>query len=256
MSAVGTSAWRKEVWGNGCDESAIISANWILGAGKIQCHKNSIRVWRAVGRIMWRHRYVIRNGVTGCYNCRPITGGTAPSAHAQGVALDVNWDTNPYRLDKLVTDMPLQMVHEIQALKNTAGTSAVRWGGDWDGRPETKHSNYDAMHYEVICTPKDIRIGFPVPELDGDDQTTWSLLALNEKGPGVMQLQAMLNSMIDLELVEDGYFGPKTEAGVQAYQGSRGLKVDGVMGLGTWTALIHGQPEVLAGVPLPHKGQA
>lgn len=253
MSTPGTSAWRIENWGRGCDESVMISDYWIPGAGKIRCHKNSIRVWRAVGRIMRAFNYHIRSDVTGCYNCRNITGTKTPSAHSQGIALDTNWDTNPYRLDKVITDMPISMVTAIQSLKNDAGVIAVRWGGDWDGRPETKNSNYDAMHWEIICTPHDVKIGFSIPPFSIADQRMWPLLALNEKGGAVTQLQFYL--LQETEIDTDGYFGPKTEAAVKGYQQSRGLTPDGIVSLATWTAMINKQPSIASGAVSPHKNQ-
>lgn len=254
MSTIGSSAWRAENWGHGCDRSVIVKAYWMIGAPAIECHKNSVRVWRAVGRIMRKHGYHVRGDVTGCYVCRKITGGSSLSAHAQGIALDVNWDTNPYRLDKVVTDMPPDMVHEIQQLENSVGVRAVRWGGDWDGRPETAHSNYDAMHWEVICTQADVKKGFFIPVFSVADQKMWPLLALNEKGGAVTQLQMYLNSYGD-NLDTDGYFGPKTDAAVRKFQVSRGLGADGVVGLGTWTSLISKQPALEPGEVAPHKGQ-
>jgi hypothetical protein len=151
--------------------------------------------------------------------------------------------------------MPPAMVAEIQALKNDGGIAAVRWGGDWDGRPDTPHSNYDAMHWEVICTPHDVKIGFSIPTFNVADQSMWPLLAMDEKGGAVTQLQLYLAS-VDFVVDQDGYFGTKTEAAVKQYQVSRGLPADGLVGLGTWTALINQQPELAVGSPAPHKGQA
>lgn len=251
MSSPGSSAWRAEFWGKGCDAKVIVPAYWIAGAPRVQIHRNAVRVFRAVGRILRAHQYTVRGDVTGGYNCRKITGGTSISAHAQGIALDVNWDTNPYRTDKLVTDMPEAMTNAIMSLTNDAGVKAVRWGGDWDGRPETPNSNYDAMHFEVVCTPHDVKIGFSIPPFDETNPSRWPLLARDEKGGAVTQLQLHLG-----DLDADGYFGPLTEDAVKAFQLARGLPADGVVGLGTWTALLTGQPILAAGDIAPHKGQA
>lgn len=258
MATRGTSAWRAEVWGKGCDPSVIVAAYWQMGGPKIQCHRSVVGAFRALGRIMRAHHYLARPGVTGAYVCRPITGGSSLSAHAYGIALDVNWDTNPYRLDKLVTDMPRAMVEEIEALQTDKGVKALRWGGDWDGRPETPHSNYDAMHVEAMATPEELRWGFSIPDFDPDDQWTWPMLAFNEKGAAVRRLQAAINNVNVTEspLMIDGFFGTQTQLGVAAYQHSRGLPSDGVVGLGTWTALFSDQGPVAAGIPNPHKGQA
>lgn len=202
---------------------------------------------------MRSHSYHPRRDVTGCYNCRPITGGTAPSAHAQGIALDVNWDTNPYRLDKVVTDMPRDMIQEALALKTIEGVPLFRWGGDWDNRPETRNSNYDAMHWEIIASPDEIRRMILVPDFDESKQNMWPLLTVGERGPGVKKLQNMLNETFVHPTYVDGEFGPMTEAAVRDYQTSRKLPSDGVVGLGTWTALITKQPQLKDTDPSPHK---
>lgn len=36
----------------------------------------------------------------------------------------------------------------------------------------------------------------------------------------------------------DGYFGPITEARVKKYQKSKGITVDGIVGLSTWSQLL------------------
>jgi hypothetical protein len=257
MAPRGTSAWRAESWGKGCDPSVIISAYWLAGSGKIQCHRDALGYFRAVGRIMRKHRYVVRRDVTGCYVCRPITGGTAPSAHAQGIALDVNWDTNPYRLDKLVTDMPRAMVEEIEALTTITGLKAGRWGGDWDGRPETAQGNYDAMHFELMITPAEARPGawsnFWTHGFDEADQWAWPLVTIGERGNGVKQLQLHVNRSIGSSLKVDGFFGEKTDYAVKAYQKSRGLEADGIVSLGTWTAILTDQPALPPGAARPGK---
>lgn len=259
MTTRGSSAWRAETWGNGCDPSAIVAAFWQLGGAKIQCHKSAVGVFRALGRIMRRYHYIGRSGVTGCYNCRQITGGTSLSAHAYGIAIDVNWDTNPYRTDKVVSDMPRAMIEEIEALTTDKGVKALRWGGDWDGRPETPHSNYDAMHFEVMAEPAELRWGFSVPDFDPGNQWEWPMLAFNEKGPAVKRLQAAINqaNLPNVPTLSiDGIFGQKVQLGVAEYQVSRGLPPDAVVGLGTWTAILHNQPALTSGGVSPHKNQA
>lgn len=256
MAPRGSSAWRRDEWGPGCDTSVIIGGQFQIGGPRVQAHRRAFVAFRAMGRIMYRHRYVARPLVTGGYICRPITGGTAPSAHAQGIALDVNWDTNPYRLDKLVTDMPRAMVEEIEALRTDKGAVALRWGGDWDGRPETKQGNYDSMHYEIMATPEELRWGFSVPDFDPADQWSWPLLVETEKGRAVARMQSLLNKALDSSKIkEDGFFGPQTRSKIVEYQGSRGLPTDAVVGFGTWTALLTGQPRHEEGMELVHKSQ-
>lgn len=250
----GSGAWRSANWGPGCDRSQITAAYWIIDSGKIQCNVNAVSAFRALGRVMRAHGYHSRRDVTGCYNCRPITGGTAPSAHSQGIALDVNWDTNPYRLDHVVTDMPRAMVEEIVALETHEGIPMFRWGGDWDNRPDTPNSNYDAMHFEIIATPDELRFRVVTPDFDETDQKMWPLLAIGERGPAVKRLQQMLNAVDgQSKVTADGIFGLLTAQSVGTYQMTRQLPQDAVVGLGTWTALFTKQPAIGLNEIPPHK---
>jgi len=54
----------------------------------------------------------------------------------------------------------------------------------------------------------------------------------------VVRLQHVLNDLGHGPLVEDGDFGPKTDAAVKAFQGNQGLTTDGVVGTTTWTNLL------------------
>ena len=54
----------------------------------------------------------------------------------------------------------------------------------------------------------------------------------------VKTVQILLNKYNKAGLVEDGGFGSKTDAAVRAYQKSRGLGVDGIVGIKTWGQLL------------------
>jgi peptidoglycan hydrolase-like protein with peptidoglycan-binding domain len=54
----------------------------------------------------------------------------------------------------------------------------------------------------------------------------------------VRQVQCELNwSVLDINIAEDGYFGPATLAAVRRFQGCAGIGVDGIVGPQTWAAL-------------------
>lgn len=64
-------------------------------------------------------------------------------------------------------------------------------------------------------------------------------LRLCDKGPAVMAVQTGLVAAgyaVDV----DGYFGPGTQAAVRSFQQARGLEADGLVGPGTWPALVGG----------------
>jgi peptidoglycan hydrolase-like protein with peptidoglycan-binding domain len=50
------------------------------------------------------------------------------------------------------------------------------------------------------------------------------------RGPFVRTVQASLNAIADVGLVEDGSYGPATEAAVRRFQGFARLDVDGIVG--------------------------
>jgi peptidoglycan hydrolase-like protein with peptidoglycan-binding domain len=72
----------------------------------------------------------------------------------------------------------------------------------------------------------------------------WPLLRQGQPAPGPMAvepiktLQYLLRQHGHPEVVVDGVFGPITAAAVRAFQQSRGLVVDGIVGNQTWPALI------------------
>lgn len=67
---------------------------------------------------------------------------------------------------------------------------------------------------------------------------TFRYLQKGDSGPQVLTLQALLNAFNGAGLDQDGSFGDRTYAAVIAYQRSRGLAVDGVVGAETWTQLL------------------
>jgi hypothetical protein len=216
-------------------------------------NRRALSAFLLLGRAFQRYGYIVRAGVTGSYNCRPITGGSVPSSHSWGTSVDVNWDTNPYVKTKLITDVPRPLVEIIEAYRTRDGQQVWRWGGDWDGNPATGEANYDAMHWEIMCSPAALHWGDPVfrvPTLDTSRRSTWPLLLEGCRGPAVQQLQSMLNG--DDPRLNDGIFGPKTRALLKDFQAQRRMTIDGVVGLATWTALLNKLPP---GDVAPNKGQ-
>lgn len=121
------------------------------GGGRVTVRTPIVAAVRALDDCLRVHDYRTRTDDTGAYNCRKITGGTGYSLHAYGIAVDLNWLSNPYGR-RLVTDMPAAMVADIKAIRTRNGKRVWRWGGDYSG-------NKDAMHFEVICHPADMATG-------------------------------------------------------------------------------------------------
>jgi hypothetical protein len=196
----------------------------------------------------------VRQGDTGAYNCRVITGGRGHSLHAFGIAVDVNWNTNPYRADNvLVTDMPRVMVDNVLRIRTMNGARVFRWGGDYT-------TSKDAMHFEIVCTPDELATGIDwstvrQATLREEQPHRWPLVQRGDRGPAVERLHQLLAIAAP---GEPGYglFGARTEAVVREYQQTHALEVDGRVGRQTWTALLTSQPEVAPDEPGPVKRQA
>lgn len=240
----GTAEWRGEYW-SACEDADLEVVSFSVGV-RLAVARDAREAFDALFDTMAAHRYPVRPDTTGTYNCRPVTGGSVLSSHAFGIAVDVNWDTNPYSRERLVTDMPRPMIDSILAIRTVEEVSVWRWGGDWDGRPDTPHSVYDAMHFEIVATPEQLRAG--IPRVQAATQITGRpTLRRGSRGPAVRDLQDLL------EIRSDGIFGPKTEEAVRQYQSARGLQVDGIVGPQTWTALVHDLPPLEAGDIPPGK---
>jgi hypothetical protein len=250
MAARGSNAWRLEEWGPPCTVPLVVIPIY-AGGPRLQVHRTAAPAFLQLGQVFLRHGYVIRRA--GGFNCRRITGGRVYSSHAWGISGDFNDDTNPYRTDRLVTDMPRALIEDIEAIVTRDGVQVFRSGADWDGRPETPHSNYDAMHKEIIATPAELAAGFdvlPPTAAHGASALAYPVVRRGARGPLVVQLQQLLGLVVT---TGNGTFGPRTEMAVKIYQAERGLEPDGIVGAATWTALLTNMPPLPAGAPRPQK---
>jgi hypothetical protein len=85
--------------------------------------------------------YNLKSGETGAYNCRPIAGTSKPSNHSWGLAIDINWNDNPYSYT-FHSEIPPKVV----AMWNDCGWY---WGGFYSNR-------HDTMHFEYVGKPSDV----------------------------------------------------------------------------------------------------
>lgn len=185
--------WWRQHWGSPCkrhDPTAVI-----IGGHRFVTDGRMVPAWEAWEMVRARHGYVVNppypDGDSGMYNCRHI--GNDPerpmSVHAWAGAIDVNWNSNPDG-SRLITDMPKPMRDDLHALRTRAGAPVFRWGGDWDRDPRTDHSYYDAMHWELVCTPAELASGVIDPRhqeddmpLDDNDKAWLRALATEIAGP-------------------------------------------------------------------------
>ena len=66
-----------------------------------------------------------------------------------------------------------------------------------------------------------------------------AVIKLHSTGASIKFLQKTLNYILNLNLDDDGKFGPLTQTAVENYQSKKGLVEDGEVGFNTWTSLIN-----------------
>jgi len=115
-----------------CDKSQmqtinIFDKNVEVYKGTVNSLKRIDTKWRAMPEAQ---RYKI-NTIAG-YDCRTVAGKKAWSAHAYGLALDINASKNPFGKERK-TDMP-------PSFRQLFKDEGWGWGGDWQNVK-------DAMHY-------------------------------------------------------------------------------------------------------------
>ncbi|MFS8980780.1 peptidoglycan-binding protein [Cupriavidus necator] len=149
---------------------------------------------------------------------------TAVSNHSWGTAIDLTLDGV---LDIRGDGRVQQGLVKIAPIFNDGGWF---WGAGF--RTE------DAMHFEcsddlVRSWAVDGKLGNPARAA----AATASLLSLGDRGPDVAKVQTALNRN-GSQLLVDGEFGRNTLAAVMAFQASRHLVADGVVGEKTLAALF------------------
>lgn len=115
------------------------------------------------------------------------------------------------------------------------------WGKKW-GNKGTCYMWWDdvfALNDVIVLTP---------PEADGNEENNVVVrrtLKKGMEGADVKELQTLLiRCGFRCDMGEpDGVFGSKTDAAVRAYQKSRDLSVDGVVGPNTWASLDLEEPD-------------
>ena len=149
-----------------------------FGPDRIRVSPPAAEAFTALAAVLTHHGYVIRPEDTDSYNCRQITGGTGKSLHAYGIAVDVNWKTNPFikhepgserpvrfsdkttqeeraldvRFGLADTDMTEAMIADVERIKTKSGLRVFEWGGRWRDRK-------DCMHFELDVSPDELASG-------------------------------------------------------------------------------------------------
>jgi len=147
-----------------------------FGPDRIRVAPGTADSWAALAAVMAHHGYAIRTTDTDSYNCREAKGANGRSLHSFGIALDVNWKTNPWRdhggeraprfsakatQDERAedvrrgladTDMTKAMIDDVLAVRTRKNVRVFEWGGNWK-------SVKDAMHFELDLSPDELAEG-------------------------------------------------------------------------------------------------
>src|SRR5215470_2018888 len=170
-----TTAQQRELWKQfECNQDAMTVIDF--GPDRVRVAPPAVDAFRALASVLLAHGYQIRVDDTDSYNCRAIKGGTGKSLHSYGIALDINWNTNPFKEtpdDRTVrfstksaqseraqdvkvgvadTDMTPDMIEDVLAIKTKNGQRVFEWGGNWKDRK-------DAMHFELDVSPAELQAG-------------------------------------------------------------------------------------------------
>ena len=138
-----------------------------------------------------------------------------------------------------VNRIPLASDLSIQDLRpSTHGVlTEIRISGTYTAFP-------DLSSTDPVNTPPPVITQPPLPPSPPPPNEIWPpypgvVLRRGMQGPSIKQMQERLNTLgANPQLVNDGAFGPLTEAAVVAFQEQRGLNADGMVGVITWNELF------------------
>lgn len=148
MSTINLNDYSKDAsqkgWGKGwpsCEgaKNSIVMVTTTVSSTKLPVHNRISDLVRFLANETERRGYRLKPAQCWGYNCRQIAGTNRPSNHSWGLAVDLNWNDNPYNTTS-VHAMPTW----VARLWNEYGFA---WGGDYSGNRQ------DWMHLEFMGTP-------------------------------------------------------------------------------------------------------
>lgn len=238
-------AARTKGWGPGwpnCQSSKMARAK-APGGAAAQVRKEIVALVETLFEITELEGYKLKAASTGGYNCRAIAGTRTASNHSWGLAVDLNWNDNPYSLI-FKSDIPPAVVHAWEQ-------AGFYWGGRYRVRK-------DAMHFEYLGSPsnvaRDLKIAKarlaslrgpvkpptpkppvvtpPAPKPAAGRKPGSRTIARGNTGADVRVLQRFLG------IKDDGVFGAQTDRAVRSYQVMRKVKQTGIVDAKLWAPIL------------------
>lgn len=223
---------------------------------RVTVHKRIARLVQILADETERRGYLAKLGQTGAMNCRPIAGTKTPSNHSYGLAIDWNWQSNPYSSSKTHTNP--QWMYDLWARYGWANGSM--YSGPWDwmhfeqmGTPAQVDALTALAEHEILGNPSPtVPIIPPAPVPGTATPIVWTketdvILPVLYEGDGkkgtprgnlhwyVLSLQALLSVRgVSKSPALDGVFGPATTAAVKELQTRQKITADGAVGPATW----------------------
>lgn len=230
---------------------------------RVSVHRRIARLVQILGDETERRGHLAKLGQTGAFNCRPIGGTRTPSNHSWAIAIDWNWQDNPFSRNPRHTNP--DWMYELWARFGFANGAMYSGAKDWMhiefmGSPQQADWLTSLAEFEILGNPQPpVPIIPPAPGPGVIVPILWiqeaeMALPVLYEGDGVkgtrrgvthwyvLRLQAMLN-VCGLKAVVplDGVFGRSTTVAVKELQAARRVTADGAVGPVTW-GHVHGNP--------------
>ena len=235
-----------ESWGQPCAVNGGLTTITLDGGARISVASGIATLAKLLLNWAEEQGYHIRREDTGAYNCRKIRGSERWSVHSWGLAIDVNWNTNPMGAP-LRTDMPAWFYETMEKYGFT-------WGGRWTKRPDAMHFEFhastEAARLYTAAAVSDLTSAPPPhqwPPFNPENKEyglyphdtgkrTLKVTSPRQNGGDIEYLQWVMKHQ-GLVLDPDGWFGPKTAEQVKHVQRWNDLVEDGICGPKTWAMI-------------------
>lgn len=175
------------------------------------------------------------------YAYRLVRGGTTPSFHSAGIAIDLNAPAHPIGTSPSANYSAAQIA-QCRAIARQFG---LRWGGDYSGRKDGMHFEVILPHAAAVALARRIQGGggggAPIapPKPAGPPGTPFpGTLRSGMTSHSVLGLQHRLVNIGAIRVVQNSHFDAVTLSAVRSFQQRHHMAVDGVVGPATWQAIF------------------